>query len=373
VTIQTKRSTTIEDVARVAGVSRAAVSKVIRDAYGVSPEMRARVESAIEELSYRPRASARAMRGSSYTIGVEIPQMDNQFFPKIINGAAAALAGTQYQLIIAPAGPHHDQGPAAIEVLADRQVDGIVAISSGVAPEWLENLGRSVPLVMIGRHHESVNYDTLVGDDLLGAELAVRHLFDLGHRRIVHLTLAENGPDTQPGTPHGMRVLAYRQTMHDLGLEPEIIWAAMSPDVVLDRIQRLLSTAKGEPVGIFAAHDDMALEVLRIATELGLGPGQVSVVGYDDTEIAAHPMISLTTVNQSGTQMGAIGVRLLLERIAGRTEAAHEVLTPKIMVRNSTAAPARPVPRDVGNSARKPKQQTHQVDGQSRPAPQARR
>ena len=349
-TIQAKRSTTIEDVARAAGVSRAAVSKVIRDAYGVSPEMRAKVHAAIDQLGYRPRAAARAMRGSSYTLGVEIPSITNQFFPKIITGATTALADTAYQLIIAPAGPDHDEGPQAIEVLADRQVDGIVAISSKVTQEWLEKLAESVPLVMIGRHHASVHYDTLVGDDILGARLAVQHLYELGHRRIVHLTLAEHGPDLAPGTPHGVRVIGYREAMAELGLEPEIVWVEPRPTAAYPVALELLKEADG-PVAIFAAHDDLALEVLQAVGELGLTAGQASVVGYDDTDMAAHPMISLTSVNQSGTQMGIISVRLLLERVAGRERSVHEVLEPKLMVRRSTAAPE---PRNHKTAGRAP-------------------
>lgn len=337
-TIQAKRSITIEDVARSAGVSRAAVSKVIRDAYGVSPEMRSRVQAAIEELGYRPRVSARGMRGSTYTLGVEIPSIHNHFFPKIITGATIALADTRYQLIIAPAGPDHDEGPQAIEVLADRQVDGIVAISSRVPQSWLENLGRTVPLVMIGRHQHSVHYDTLVGDDLVGARLAVEHLFDLGHRRIVHLTLAEARLDTLPDTPHGMRVVGYREAMVALGLEPEVVRVEASQEAARKGAVELLAGADG-PVGIFAAHDELALGVLQAVAELGLTAGQASVVGYDDTDIAAHPLMSLTSINQSGTQMGAIAVRLLLERIGGRTETVHEVVAPKVMARNSSAPP----------------------------------
>jgi len=338
VTIQAKYSVTIEDVARVAGVSRAAVSKVIRDAYGVSPEMRSKVQAAIDELGYRPRASARAMRGSSYTLGVEIPSIHNHFFPKIITGATTALAETRYQLIIAPAGPDHDEGPQAIEVLADRQVDGIVAISSRVPAAWLENLARSIPLVMIGRHHASVHYDTLVNDDVLGAGLAVRHLYDLGHRRIVHLTLGESLDDTSPDTPHGMRVVGYLQAMAEVELEPEIVRVNGSQEGAREGALPLLAGATGA-VGIFAAHDELALGVLQAVAELGLSAGEASVVGYDDTDVAAHPMMSLTSINQSGTQMGAIAVRLLLERIAGRTDSVHEVLVPKVMARASTAAP----------------------------------
>lgn len=343
-TIQAKSSVTIEDVAQHAGVSRAAVSKVIRDAYGVSDAMRTRVQASIAELGYRPRAAARAMRGSSYTLGVEIPSINNHFFPKIITGATTALADTPYQLIIAPAGPNHDEGPQAIQVLADRQVDGIVAISSRVPPAWLEDLARSVPLVMIGRHHASVHYDTLVGDDLVGAALAVRHLYGLGHRRIVHLTLDDSRSDTLPDTPHGIRLTGYRSAVVELGLAPEVVRVGPSQENARDGALSLLTAADG-PVGIFAAHDELALGVLQAVAELELTPGQASVVGYDDTDVAAHPMMSLTSVNQSGTQMGAIAVRLLLERIAGRTRSAHEVLAPKVMARRSTAAPQPRGPR----------------------------
>jgi len=331
-------SITIRDVARAAGVSRGAVSKVLCNAYGVSPEMKAKVQAVIDELGYRPRISARGMRGSTYTLGVEIPNISNPFFPKIINGATAALSGSRYQLIIVPAGPDHDEDAEAVQVLADRQVDGIVVISSKVPPAWLEDLAEQIPLVMLGRHDPSVSYDTVVGDDLLGASLAVQHLYDLGHRRVVHLTQAQRGADALPGTPHGVRLTGYDEAVRILGLKSETVMVEPDQASARDGAMRLLSDLH-EPVGIFAAFDELALGVLEAVGELGLRPAQASVVGYDDTEIASHPLMSLTSVNQSGTQMGAIAVRLLLERIAGRTEAVHEVITPRVMARNSTAAP----------------------------------
>ncbi len=102
------------------------------------------------------------------------------------------------------------------------------------------------------------------------------------------------------------------------------------------------------PTAVFAGHDELALGVLQAVSELGLGPSEVSVVGYDDTDIAAHPLVSMTSINQSGTRMGEIVVRLLLERIAGRTEAVHEVLAPKVMARNTSAAPVARNPRAAG-------------------------
>lgn len=336
--IQTNRSITIEDVARAAGVSRAAVSKVIRDAYGVSDEMKTKVGAAIDELGYRPRVSARAMRGSTYTLGIEIPTIKNPFFTKIISGAAAALEGTRYQLIIAPMGPHHDRGPQAIQVLADRQVDGILAVSTAVDPEWLESLAQSTPVVMLGRHDDSKNYDTLVNDDFEGARLAVQHLYDLGHRNIVHVTIDPVWESHLPTGPHAVRARSYRQTMAELGLADKvrIVYLTAEEDGAREVVLAILQE-EDRPTAFFAGHDEIALGVLTAVADLGLTPSDVSVVGYDDTEIAGHPLVSLTSINQSGTRMGEITVRLLLERIAGRTEPVHEVIAPTLMARKTTA------------------------------------
>jgi LacI family transcriptional regulator len=335
--IPANRSSTIEDVAHAAGVSRAAVSKVIRDAYGVSDEMKAKVEAAIAELGYRPRVSARAMRGATYTLGIEIPTIKNTFFTKIIGGATSALEGTRYQLIIAFAGPHHDRGPQAIQVLADRQVDGILAVSTAVDPAWLEDLSQRIPLVMLGRHDASTHYDTLVNDDVEGARLAVRHLYDLGHRDIAHLTIDPVWENHLPTGPHAVRERGYRQAMDELGLADRTRIVYASQEGGSREAAMAILTDSARPTAVFAGHDELALGVLEAVAELGLTTSDVSVVGYDDTEIAAHPLVSMTSINQSGTRMGEIVVRLLLERIAGRTEPVHEVITPKLMARTTTA------------------------------------
>src|SRR5690349_16399965 len=133
----TNRRPSISDVALAAGVSKGAVSKVIRNAYGVSPAMRERVEAAIEQLGYRPRVAARVMRGASFTIGFEVPHLGNDFFTQVTEGATSKLAGSGYQLIIAP-GLGYLSGSAVLDALVDRQVDGIIAIASDVEPAWLE-------------------------------------------------------------------------------------------------------------------------------------------------------------------------------------------------------------------------------------------
>lgn len=339
------RAVTISDVAQTAGVSRAAVSKVIRNAYGVSPAMRTRVEAAIEELGYRPSVAARALRGSSYRLGLEIPHVSARFMTQIVEGATSALTGTPYQLVLAPAdGPRLGPGrsptdaPAyrTIESLADGLVDGIVAVSPLVDEAWLEELATRVPVVMLGRHDSPRGYDTVVGDDVAGTRAVMTHLFELGHRRIAHLT--ESEPVTAPGsgTPHAVRLEVYRTCMTEAGLGDliRVERRADVPDLSRAATARLLAQPD-PPTAIFAGHDDIALGVLAEVAAAGL-LGRVAVVGYDDTDLAAHPLIDLTSVDQGGAELGAQAATMLLERLQGRTEPRSFMSTPILKIRAST-------------------------------------
>ena len=329
------RSVTIDDVARVAGVSRAAVSKVIRDAPGVSPGMRQRVGVAIEQLGYRPSLAARAMRGSSYRLGLEIPQVGARFMTQIVDGAKTTLVGTPYQLVLAPAdGPEY----GAIEALADGLVDGLIAISPLVDPGWLEELALRVPVVMLGRHDHPAHYDTVVGDDVSGARQAMQHLFELGHRRIAHLTEGEEV--TAPGarTPHAVRLQVYLECMREAGVGAlvEVARRPAGHDGARHAVAELM--ARGEPpTAIFAGHDDLAVGALAAIADSGRRPGTVAVVGYDNTDLAEHPLISLTSVDQCGVEMGSTAAGMLLERMQGRTEPREVVFPATLRARGSTA------------------------------------
>ncbi|MFD2795480.1 LacI family DNA-binding transcriptional regulator [Promicromonospora vindobonensis] len=339
------RPSTIEDVAREAGVSRAAVSKVIRNAYGVSDRMRTQVEAAIERLQYRPRVAARAMRGASFTLGFEIPQVGNDFLTMIVDGATEALAATPYQLIIAPLG-RDQKGDVAINSLADRQVDGIVAISPRVDPAWLERIAEGTPVVMIGRHDRSDRYDTITGDDRSGAEQVMSHLVELGHRRITHLTIHPSRPEPpwagQAGDePHVIRTTVYRERMRALGLEPTVVHTLFDGSEARTATHALLESPE-PPTAVFAGNDTLAIGVLSAVAEAGLGAQDVAVVGYDDIPIARHPLVSLTSVDQSGVAMGHEAARLLLERLEGRTEAVQLEIATELRARRSSTGSPRP-------------------------------
>ena len=331
----TNRPATIEDVAARAGVSRAAVSKVLRNAYGVSDAMRVRVNAAMVELSYRPRIAARAMRGQTYTIGIEVPDLGNQFITRVVAGASKALSGTSYQLVIAPAEPGSREALRAIEALVDRQVDGLLAISPRVDPAALERVAAVTPVVMLGRHHDAAGYDVVVGDDASGARAVMEHLFELGHRRIAHLTIAEASEEAR--SPHGIRLATYLDKMTARGLAHEIrvIHTDEGQAAASDAIRAALDSDPSF-TAVFAAHDELAIGALRVIAETG---AHVAIAGYDDVPIASHPALGLTTVRQRGDEMGARAMELLLERIQGRSEPVLDTFACQLVVRTSTFPP----------------------------------
>lgn len=328
-----RKRPSISDVALEAGVSRAAVSKVIRNAYGVSPAMRKRVETAIDQLAYRPRVAARAMRGASFTIGFEVPHVGNDFFAQVMDGAAKSLAGSGYQLIIAP-GLGYLSGAAVLDALVDRQVDGIIAIASDVKPDWLEQFAEYVPVVVLGRHDHSREYDTITGDDVAGVDLIMDHLLGLGHQRIAHLTIR---PPTDLA-PHAVRLTAYRNRMEQAGYEPRVVYSEASEKDTYEAARTLLE-GSNPPTAILAGHDTLAISALRAVADLGLHADDVSVVGYDNIDLARHPLISLTTVDQFGVETGEAAIELLMERIRdGRSSPRHHRIDPLLRIRGSSRA-----------------------------------
>jgi LacI family transcriptional regulator len=228
-------------------------------------------------------------------------------------------------------------GTSVVNALVDRQVDGIVAVSSAKAtPDWSERLVAPVPVVLIGGHRLSENFDSVTGNDTAGADLVMDHLLDLGHRRIAHLTTRES--DLAPQT---LRLTTYRRRMAEAGFAPQVAYTASSEHDAYLAARNLL-TDKEQPTAIFAGHDVLAMGVLRATAELGCD--DISVVGYDDIPIASHPLISLTTVDQFGVAMGATAIELLMNRIRdGKTTPQHHETQPALRVRRSSK-PMLPTP-----------------------------
>jgi len=336
------RRVTIIDVAAHANVSTTAVSKVIRNAYGVSPAMRERVTAAITELGYRPRTAARGMRGQTYTIGMMLPDLRNPFFPDIVDGFVQQLDGTDYQVLLGTSFCGHEPESRVTDALIDRGMDGMVLVAPTATRAQLNHTAETVPMVVIGRHTRSAHHDTVVDDDALGAALIVDHLADLGHRRIAHIEHRENDATLAVEMPNSVRAEGYRRAMRARGLTDQIdvVSTSYTEEGGYSAAQRLLNRST-RPTAIFAGADIAAMGVLTAITEAGLTvPDDISLAGYDNTRFAAVGPIGLTSVDQAGRQIGADAAALLLQRIADRDRASAFVSTsPRLVVRRTTAPP----------------------------------
>jgi LacI family transcriptional regulator len=336
-----RRRVTIADVAERANVSQAAVSKVLRNAYGVSPTMRTRVQQAMADLKYRPHAAARGMRGQTYTIGVMLPEIRNPFFPDIIDGVTEQLSDTDYQVLIGAGGGDPDSNARITDAMIDRRMDGLILVGPLIRQRQLEDSAQSVPTVVIGRHGKSASYDAVVDDDIMGAALVVDHLVDLGHRRIAHIGHKDPGRGWPTTMPHNVRAEGYRQAMRQRGLESEIdlVSTAYSEQGGYLGARELLSRPV-PPTAIFAGADVAAIAV----DEAGLRvPEDISLAGYDNTTFAALGPIALTSVDQDGHLLGVNAARLLLERIQGKRQRSVLLsLTPSLVPRRSTGPPPAP-------------------------------
>jgi LacI family transcriptional regulator len=336
------RRVTIVDVARHAGVSTTAVSKVLRNAYGASPQMQTKVRAAIEELGYRPSASARGMRGQTYTLGVMLPDIRNPFFADILDGLNDQLTGTDYQLLMAPSCNDEPAEARLTEAMIDRNMDGIILIAPLSSRKHLESVARTVPTVIVGRHGHSKYYDTVTDDDFIGAHLIVDHLVELGHTRIAHIEHDERDPVRLKEMPNAVRADGYRHAMQAHGLADHIDIASTTYTQQGGYLgTRQLLARPDRPTAIFAGADIVAMGVLDAVAEAGLSvPRDISVAGYDDTTFAAFGPISLTTVDQAGHQMGTHAARLLLDRISDPSRPTTGVkLSPTLIPRKTTAQP----------------------------------
>lgn len=333
-----KRSSgvTVLDVAKDAGVSFSAVSKALRNAYGVSDKMRAKVQASAEKLGYRPHAAARGMRGKTYTLGVLLSDLHNPFFSEVVAGITEVCKPANYQPMLGVGAADGTTENAMIDSMIDRQMDGLVLVAPSLSPEDLEIVADEVPTVLIGVHlPKAKHFDTVNNDDELGGRLVVRHLHEQGFAHIAYLTL---DPLPAEGATFDFRERGYRVEMKRLGLQRniQIVSASMESSDIRSTALSLLS-GKRRPEAVFCWTDYVAFEVIGVAQELGLSiPDEIAIVGYDNAPYSELPQHSLTSIDQSGHLLGQQAARLLLRRIGKATAPEHFVVTPTLVTRGST-------------------------------------
>lgn len=325
----------MEDVAKLAGVSRALVSLVMRSAPNVSDHRRNAVLAAAEQLGYRPNAAARSLaQQRSNTFGVVLDDLHNTFFADLVDGIHEIAEKHGYRLQLNTAWRQKADERQAIESFLEYRVDGIIVLGTRTAADILRQTSALVPVVSLGAACDGV--DSVITDDELGSQMVVDHLVDLGHTDIVHI-------DGGDGGGAQTRREGFERAMRAHGLVPRIVDGDYSEGSGADAVDVLLAQ-RSLPTAIFAANDLMAVAAMDRLRQAELRiPEDVSLVGYDNTSLAALRHISLTTINQPQVEMGRYAAQCLVERLEeGRRASVGHVVSPDLVVRSTTGdAPAR--------------------------------
>lgn len=338
---------TIIDVAARAGLSKSVVSRVMRGEASVSQASRAAVMSAAEELGYRANLVARSLvQRRTNNVGVVVSDLHNIFFAEVLDGLYSAAAEHGYRALITTGNRDPMAEQRALEQLLELRAEGVVIAGSRMAAESVEAAARTVPIAVVGSNLRLRGVDVVVDDDFRGAALAVEHLAGLGHRDIAMI-------DGGMGAGAAERRAGYESTMIAAGLEAHI---RIEPGDFTegggyDGASRLLN-GKQRPTAIFASNDQSAVGALNAINEAGLSvPDDVSLMGYDNTALAALRHISLTTIHQPRKQIGEIALKAVVRRIESPAlPPRRHVLAPKLVVRATTAQPRS---RDARRSLRR--------------------
>jgi LacI family transcriptional regulator len=341
---------TLRDVARVAGVHPATVSRALNEETRtlVNDETARRVVKAAEDLGYQPNPIARGLKTNrSYTIGVLIPDLTNPLFPPILRGIEDRLETAGYTPLTANTDNDPERELLDSQTMRARQVDGIIAATARRDHRLHDALLEAgIELVLVNRRQPDLPVSSATADDRLGLRLAVEHLVALGHTHIAHLA----GPlDYSTGLD---RYVSFHETMRAAGLEPDPAWVLVSEAFTESEGARLcgqLMEERREFTAVAAANDLLALGCYDIFAERGVRcPEDVSVIGFNDMPFAARFQPPLTTIRIPHYEIGKAAAQLMLERLQDGGSPPREVmLDPSLVVRGSTA----PVAARAGASA----------------------
>lgn len=328
-------------------LSQTTVSLVLNDspsARSIPTETRQRVINAARELKYRPNYFARSLRKSkSMSVGVIAPDLSEGYFTLVMSGVEQHLIRSHYFYFTASHYWHKDLIMEYPRMLLERAVDGFLLLNTPVEFEQL-----SVPVVAISAHRKLPGVTNIVLDHYQAAMLALRHLYDLGHRKIAFMRGPEFIVDSDFRWNGILKVAAELGIKVNPGLTTRLALSSWSPELGYLPMKELLARTH-DFTALFCFNDIAAIGAIRAAQDAGLRvPEDLSVVGFDDIITAAYYRPGLTTVRQPLREMGTAGAELLLQRIAhpGNAYPDEIVMQPDLIVRESTG----PVPQSSGSS-----------------------
>jgi LacI family transcriptional regulator len=336
---------TMADVAARSGVSTATVSRVLAGLGHARPGTRSRILAAADELAYRPSGVARALRRrSTLILGLLVTDIENPFFPHIVRAVEDAAHARGYGILLCNAADEPQRELAYLDLLLDRRVDGIIVASSRATRRHAALLaGAPIPVVLVNSEVPGAGLPAIGTAHRRGARLATEHLLQLGHRIIGHITAPPTNEAVQ------LRYAGIRDGLRAAGLPPGVLHVAEGDGHVTgsQRAAELLLAVPGL-TALICYNDLSAIGALRAVRAVGRHvPQDVSVVGFDDIDLAAWTDPPLTTIRQHTAEMG----RWAVERLAAALQAGSVVgsdlegpsraihLAPELVVRGSTAPP----------------------------------
>ena len=334
-------STTMKRIAQDLGVSITTVSKVLNDRTDIGDTTRARVLARVAELGYQPNAVARSLTlRRTHTLGIVLPDLMHSFFVEVIAGLETVVHTRGYGMLLCNSEENPRKERAQLQLLAQRQVDGVVLASAGASTntDLLHRLtSRGVGLVMIDRDdHPDIRCDRVLTDDEEVGRLATAHLVAQGRRAVAHIA--------GPRIVHAMRRAAgYRRALAEAGLRVRNDWIVRGGFSEADgyrAMTRLLASAD-RPDAVFAANDPAAIGALKAVWAAGLRvPQDVAVAGAGDIAHGDLLRVPLTTVTWPRHELGRRAAELLLDRLDGNAAGRYQrvVIPPRLVVRASSEA-----------------------------------
>lgn len=326
------------DVARLAGVSQSAVSRVFTSGGSASKATTTKVRAAAAKLGYRPNALARAMiTGRSRIIGLVVAYLDNQFYPVAIEQLSKALQARGYHILVFMASNSSDGVEKIVQDLMDYRVDGIITASVAMSSELTDHCAAAgIPIVMFNRGQPGSGLSSVTSANTEGGRRVAEFLVAGGHRRMAHIAGwqgSSTGRDRQSG---------FLQGLAEKGVEPVDVIDGMFSQETASKATRDLMQRANPPDAIFVGNDHMAFAVIdTLRTDLGLTvPRDVSVIGYDDVPLAAWPAYDLTTVRQPVNRMVEATVDTLLAQIEDPARPAQKIeIDGPLILRGSARIP----------------------------------
>lgn len=333
------RPVTIAEVARHAGVSQATVSRVINGNATVAAELQARVRRAVQELGYQPDRAARRLRSNaSQVLGLIVSDIQNPYFTAVVRGVEDAAYAQGMAVLLCNSDGDPDKQASYIQVLRAERAAGLIVAPTSIrdGPMLIEVRANGTPVVLLDRQIEGAAFDSVVVDNVHGAEMATTHLLALGRRRVA---LIAGALDTTTGRD---RLRGYLQALEARGVrsDPQLI---KEGDFKYDAgytLTRALLEQSPRPDALFVANNLMTLGALKALREAGVRvPDDIALVGFDDFPWASELQPPLTTVAQPTYELGRTAAQQLFERLREPDAPARtHVLQTRLVVRASCGA-----------------------------------